>query len=310
MDQVFACKKLKAEFVEDCEFLGGPYTAQFQADDPLTVQVKIVQFGLRTITIESSVDTPIDNLYCVFSRVERLLMMFDGRFMQLRALEFSSSDTASPAQLVSCAQHCMNNRLAYFNSTDFCKYDFHRLLNFWNVITSELYVKWVDLLNELDIVHQVYLYALCGKEQPVDIKCAFLIELAEPLVEVVKSYTQLFSKLKPGDGTSLRRCISDLIKKYGTLVFEKELSGKFDAFSKVLVNSRVRIMHIKKNQKSRFLEGKECVLYAVKMQFLYRKIIFDLLEIDQSEYEKQLKKCVDLWDCWDDVLENLMLKLH
>ena len=311
MEQTFKCKVLKADFVDERAFLGGPHTVRFQVDVPLTMQVEITQLGFRSITIESKVDIPIDTLYSVFSRVERLLMIFDGRFIPLHMLEFLNSDGASSEQLISCAKHCMNNRLAYFHSADFCGYDFNRLIDFEEVLTKELYIKWEDLLNDLDIVHQVYLYALCGKEQPIDVKCAFLIELAEPLVETLKAYKQLFPALKPGKkGTTLKDCLNALITEYGGIIFEKELSENYDAFLKALVNSRKRIMHIKRNQSGLFFDGKESVLYTVKMYLLYRQIVFDLLDIDQAKYKVSLKKCINSWNQWNDVLGNFITELQ
>lgn len=61
------------------------------------------------------------------------------------------------------------------------------MLGFDSIITADLYCKWENLLDELDVVHQMYLYSLSNSGMTVDIKCAFLIELAEPLVEIVKS---------------------------------------------------------------------------------------------------------------------------
>ena len=56
---------------------------------------------------------------------------------------------------------------------------------------------------------------------PIDIKCAFLIELAEPLVEIVKNHTNCFSSLNPGNrGTTLKICLEEL-KKNMAKIFSK-----------------------------------------------------------------------------------------
>lgn len=310
MEQIFKCKMFKADYSEDHAFLRGPLTVKLQIDIPHTMQVEINQCGSRTIKIESSVDVPANALYSVFSRVERLLMIFDGRFIPLRTLEFLNSDETPSKHLISYANHCLNNRLAYFHSSDFCRHSFNRLIDFEEVLTKELYLKWVELLDNLDIVHQVYLYALCGKELPTDVKCAFLIELAEPLVETLKAFKQLFPALKPGkNGTTLKDCLNALITEYGGIIFKKELSENYNSFLQVLVNSRKRIMHIKRNQGGLFFDGKESVLYAVKMYLLYRQIIFDLLDIDQTKYKERLKECTNSWNQWNDVLEHFMMKL-
>ncbi len=68
----------------------------------------------------------------------------------------------------------------------------------------------------------MFLYSVSDSKMPIDAKCAFLFELAELLVEVVKVHTHLYSSLTPGErGTSLKMCVDALISKYGTLIFRK-----------------------------------------------------------------------------------------
>lgn len=90
-----------------------------------------------------------------------------------------------------------------------------------------LYLKWSDLLDVLDIAFQIYLYMIGGKELTIDVRCAFLIELAEAFVEIVKRYKGLFPELQPGDKkTTLRECLKSLIDEYGSTVFKKGILGK------------------------------------------------------------------------------------
>ena len=94
-----------------------------------------------------------------------------------------------------------------------------------NTELSDLYEKWEQILNELDIILQIYLYSMSANQMTVDVKSAFLIEMAEPIVEVVKIYTDNFVDLNPGNkGTTLRSCLKALIEKYGQDIFEKEMS--------------------------------------------------------------------------------------
>ena len=89
-----------------------------------------------------------------------------------------------------------------------------------SALTPALYEKWESILEDLDVAHQVYLYSLCDTNQPVDLRCAFLIELAEPVVEIVKANCPLFESLNPGkQGTSLRDCLRALITTYGSDIF-------------------------------------------------------------------------------------------
>lgn len=195
-------------------------------------------------------------------------------------------------------------------SADFCNYSIEKMLGFDSIITADLYCKWENLLDELDVVHQMYLYSLSNSGMTVDIKCAFLVELAEPLVEIVKKHTNFYASLIPGArGTSLKNCLDALITKYGVDIFERELSNDYEKFLSALVNSRVRIMHIKREQKGVYFNGAESVLYALKMSLLYRRIMFEVLGIDEVNYRDNLKKCVSRLDKWNDTLDNFLIKL-
>ena len=83
-------------------------------------------------------------------------------------------------------------------------------------ITPELFCRWEQLLDELNVVHQMYPYSLSNSGITEDVKCAFLIELAEPLIEIVNKYTNLFVSLTPRDHRPvLKDCLDALITKYG-----------------------------------------------------------------------------------------------
>ncbi len=137
-----------------------------------------------------------------------------------------------------------------------------------------------------------------------------MIELAEPLIEIVKKHTNYFSSLTPGfHGTSLKNCLDVLITKYGVDIFKNELSNNYEQFLSAMVNSRVRIMHIKREQKGMHFNGSESILYILKMSLLYRRIMFEVLNIHEINYKDNLMKCVSRLDKWNDVLDNLILKL-
>ena len=137
----------------------------------------------------------------------------------------------------------------------------------------------------------------------------FLIHLAETLVEVLKVYTNSFQKLKPGNGTSLRACFKALIKEYGEDIFEKEMEANEKEFLSTVINSRVRIMHIKRNQKIKYFNGNESVLYILKLSLLYRRILLNILGVEEQMYVDKLQKCVSRLNRWNDTLDKLLLRL-
>ena len=310
MERLAKCKSLTVIFKDDKVMLDGPHKIELDVGENKKFHIRVEQCGIRKIIITSGEDVSVFELNALFSRIERLLMMLDGIFIPLSEMQFSESDTVEESMLRSCEQNFLAQRLSYFASASFCYYSHDKLMEYDAIVTEELYCKWEQLLDELDVVHQMYLYSLSDSKITVDVKCAFLIELAEPLVEIVKKHTNFFTTLTPGTrSTSLKNCLDALITKYGVDIFKSELSNNYDQFLATMVNSRVRIMHIKREQKGVYFNGNESVLYASKMSLLYRRIIFEVLDIDEMYYKDRLIKCVSGWDQWNDTLRHFLIKL-
>lgn len=307
MEEEIYCKQLKTIYVEDNGLLSGPLFSDVELYDGYHITIE--QCGARTITVSNSKEVKAQELYLILSRVVRLLMLFDGKFYTLKEMKFLESKKDSH-RLDGYTTNLFNARLSYFESHSACGAK-DSLCSFEEVFTPELYDKWVKLLEDLDISHQVYLYSMSANKTPVDLKVAFLVELAEPLVELVKNKTGEFKSLSPGKrGTSLKNCLDALITKYGHEIFEKEIKVDRDSFLQILVNSRVRIMHIKNQQKGKHLDGNESVLYMLKISFLYRHILLSLLGIDGTEMTKQIKQSMNSLNNWNNVLGRLLIKMR
>lgn len=308
MEKLAKCKVLIGTYINDNIILGGPHVAEFETRDNKFF-IKIEQCGYRKISIKALEETSVFELYGVFTKIERLLMIFDGQFLNLENLEFTDSSDTEKSMLKSVGNNLMHQRLSYFKSSDLVSYKVDKLLEFEKVLNSDLYDKWEHLLEELDIAHQMYLYAMGDTKITVDVKCAFLIELSETLVEVLKAYTNSFQKLKPGNGTSLRACVKALIEEYGKDIFEREMEANEKEFLSTVINSRVRIMHIKRNQKIKYFDGNESVLYILKLSLLYRRILLDILGVEKQVYVDKLRKCVSRLNRWNDTLDKFLLRL-
>ena len=310
MEQTAKCKSLVAVYKDNKLMLDGPHEISFDVQKDNVFHIGVEQFGIRKITITSDKDVPVMDLYELLSHTERLLMLLDGTFITLSEIQLSESNIADEKVLHSCEEELMNCRLSYFSSAGICNYCIDKMMGFDFGVTAELFHKWEKLLDELDIVHQVYLYSLSDNGMPADLKCAFLIELAEPLVEIIKEHTNLFPSLKPGAyGTTLKDCLKALIDEFGADIFEKELSYDYNKFLSTLVNSRVRIMHIKRKQEKPHFNGSESNLYSSKISLLYRKIMFDILGFSEADYSDNLKKCVSELNEWNEILGKFLLKL-
>lgn len=308
MEKLAKCKVLIGTYINDNIILGGPHVAEFETRDNKFF-IKIEQCGYRKISIKASEETSVFELYGVFTKIERLLMIFDGQFLNLENLEFTDSSDTEKSMLKSVGNNLMHQRLSYFKSSDLVSYKVDKLLEFEEVLNSDLYDKWEQLLEELDIAHQMYLYAMGDTKITVDVKCAFLIELSETLAEVLKAYTNSFQKLKPGNGTSLKACVKALIEEYGKDIFEREMEANEKEFLSTVINSRVRIMHIKRNQKIKYFDGNESVLYILKLGLLYRRILLETLGVEKQVYVDKLRKCVSRLNRWNDTLDKFLLRL-
>lgn len=137
---------------------------------------------------------------------------------------------------------------------------------------------------------------------PIDIRCAFLIELAEPLIEMCNKERGLFPDLAAKNKPTLKECLDAVIGEFGKVAFAYEMQmGKkaYDAFLSKLKCSRVRIMHIKANQpKDEYLNGLESAFYLKKLSLMYRAILLDLLGVPANLYEKRLRHRVETLNNW------------
>ena len=168
-----------------------------------------------------------------------------------------------------------------------------RLLDFHKVLDDEILLGWIDLRKELDIIHNMVLYCLSDVEMPKDMQCAFMIEAFEGLKELVKNKKSeikfVEAKFEKGHKESqLKKDLIAFINHYGRIIFEIEIRSGIENFAQVLVNSRNRIGHIKRNQNRVYLKDGENVVYLMKLSLLYRIVLFDILGIPKDIYEVNL----------------------
>ena len=294
--------------VKNSGILGGPYSAETDYEyNGSMLHIEVTQSFARTICISANSPVTMEQLWEAFTLIERLLMVFDGRFYIIDSVLFSG-EVSNDADYCSYAKECISRRLS-FNRTDsaYC-YSDHAFLKYDSVLSPTIISKWVQLQDELDIVHQVALYNIADTGVTHDVKCANFIECLEPMVEIIGLYDCFFPCLKPGDRTTtLKMCIDAVISKYGKDIFAEEYNTNKEKFLQTLVNTRNRIMHIKRNQPvDKYLSGEESILYLVKLCHLYRVVILSLLGIDYAQYQSVVIKSVQQWNEWNGVLNNFI----
>lgn len=225
-------------------------------------------------------------------------MLFDGMFYPIEKIIFEDDREENTVKFSGIVEELLAKRLNFFESRDFCMNGFLSLLQFQDVLTEERFNKWINLRKQLDIAYSVFMYSLSNSKMPVDTNFAFLVELAEPFVELLKENRGFYQELSPGGkGTSLKNCISAIIGDFGKDIFSKEMNGDYKSFLRTTVDSRVHIMHIKKNHPRHFW-GKDCVRYSMKFSLLYRRILLDLLDVPYEAYIARLRHAVQVIDEW------------
>lgn len=288
---------LRADYLQEGLVLEGPSQASVHLNcDGIDYGIAIKQGGNRTIAVEAEHAVGWDCIQKPLYILERLLMLFDGAFINLEDISFSGSPDGDDGKVEK--GQVLAKRLSYFKTDS--RFTIHdKLVKYQDVLNDGLMRKWVSLLDELDITNQVYLYMLADSGMPVDLRLAFLVELAEPMVEIVNKEKGIYPSLHPGErGTNLKQCLNALINTYGDVIFGREQSNhEYDDLLSTLVNGRVRVMHIKTSMPaSKYFDGMHSVYYMRKMSLLYRLVLLDLLGISRDSFHLKLTRRVSTLD--------------
>lgn len=319
MEHPMEFTRLVASYKRDEGILSGPAEISFslvfrgselskEACANVGCEVEIHQGPGRTIAITSGSPLYWGSLLALLSQVERLLMVFDGCFVSIADMRFSGSEGSRLPTAGDCAgarSHALKSRLPYYRSADFMFYD-AKLIDFRNVLSTGLFAKWQGVLDDLEIVNQVYLYSVSDNGMPRDVSLAFLVEMAEPMVELLQAEQGVFPTLTPGTrDTSLKDCLRALISRYGSVIFKNEISSGLEDILGRLKGTRVQIMHIKRNwPEDKRLDGRHCVFYILKLSLLYRVVLLELLGIEEEDYAPRVSLITDRLDRWAAQLDS------
>ncbi len=306
MDISIKCNKLSAQYCVSNGILRCVESYEFIIHEPNVIKICIEEAGKRIITFTSDNEIEASELYSLLLKLERLLQIFDGAFVPLEDIFIYGTEDKNAYDVL--VTHLKVQRLRYFSSASFLTVQNDRILNYEDVLSGMLFNSWQILLEELGVVNQMYLYATSDCGFTNDVKCAFLVELAESLIEIIGKENIKLQKL-PREQGNLKPCLRTIINNYGKILFEKEVKFDIEKILTCLVNTRVNIMHIKINQRTPKFDGKEATLYAMKMSYLYRIVILNRLGIDEQLYVDNLRKRVCSIDKWNEIQEKLFDRL-
>lgn len=307
MDISIKCNKLRAQYCMNNGMLRCVEPYEFIIHEPKMIQICIEEVGKRIITLTCDDEIEAIELYSLILKLERLLQIFDGAFVPLEDIVINGKEDKNAYDVL--VTHLKVQRLRYFSSASFVKVQSDRILNYEDVLSERLFDSWKVLLEELGVVNQMYLYATSDCGFTNDVKCAFLVELAESLIEIIGKENIALQRL-PREQGNLKPCLRTIINNYGQILFENEVKFDIEKILTCLVNTRVNIMHIKINQRTPQFDGKEATLYAMKMSYLYRIVILNRLGIDEKLYVDNLRKRVCNIDEWNEIQEKLFDRLE
>lgn len=278
------------------------FTCNFEEND---YTVHIIQAGGRCTQISAKSKSTVNKLYRLFCLLDEYHALFDGEFFPVAELSFSGT---SENDLKDAAKNLISRRLNTYKSVDFVQGGWVKLADSFPFLTETYFQKWLAISKELDIVHAMFLYCTADTGVPVDLRCAHLIELFEPVSELIGLYDPFFPSLSPGNKNSpLRLCLDTVFSRFALEIFGKEYSTDKDRFLTLLVGSRNRIMHIKRKLgQEKFLSGQESLLYCVKLEMLYRRIILELLGVEYQLYKPTLESCILVWEKYEKIFDNFL----
>lgn len=264
--------------------------------EKFTITIKEPIGVIRKIQIDSANYVDTENLYLEYAQLEKLLMLLEGSFSNITRLKFENGIDESQNELLQLkGKEYMDRRLPFYNTNNVFKTGNQKLCDWEKILTDSLYSNWIALLEELDIVHQIVLYTTADNGVPMELKLAFLIEIAEPMIELITMKKGIFSSFADSNRASLKMCLDAIISYYGMDIFLEEYKDSLN-FTQKLVNSRVRIMHTKRNFKKEFItEPYDILMYSVKMNLLYRRVLLDLLGVKYPLYSGEVKRIVEEW---------------
>ncbi len=263
-------------------------------DNPL--MIKIASNKTRLVTIRGEKRLPMYILWECYDSLEKLIMMFDGRFYSDITVTFEDKKIPEEDRVM-YAEACQNQRKIYHVSDNLCCVG-DPLVLYEDYISDQIFEKWLAIESEFGLVHEAVLFNMAETSITRDVKCARMIEAMVPLAEVISLHNRFFPTFKPdGKSTTLKTCLDAVISHYGKEIFFKEYDYDKEEFLSMMVRTRARVMHICQDEERAF-SGKAARLYLVKLFFLYRVAILDLMGIREEVYRDSLMRSATMWNDW------------
>lgn len=239
----------------------------------------------KVITINTENDISFNLFFSLLCEIIRFENLFDGVFFIPTSITADLNEHIDEILKKLIPYYVSQERYIYFN------------LKMNDKTYKHYFVKWTKLSKEIKIIHQVYLYNAFVKGNPIDIRFSLLLELFEPLAEVLKSKGKITLVSTPSSPIICPKCNFTVANgKKISPTFKQKLKSITDIYKKTIfkgdyknkmlrqaVNLRNRVFHVDSDKKE-FLNGSRCGVYFYKFALMYRCIIFSLLGLSEYEY--------------------------
>lgn len=257
--------------------------------------INIQQAGYRQIIIFHD-ENNVEDIFNLFNSIDRYMQIFDGKFIPIISMETINEKEQVVSGFEEEIKSFLETRLSYFSSQDIYKGVHSKLCEPISYLDEKMLNSWLQLQDELDLIHQSFLYFTCDNHMPIDIRLAHIIENLEPLSEYISEKNKFYLSVDVGGKTTLKTHIDAIICKYGNILFQSEYLKDKDTFLQLLVNSRNRIMHTKRKFNKVYIKGPVNLMYCGKFSLLYRTILLDILGIKETNYLSNLQKDLDFYN--------------
>lgn len=232
---------------------------------------------VKWIEIERS-EAPMYIFYELMNEVRRFEYLFDGAFYNTTQCKMDDMEIVD-------AIRCVD--LGYFQ---YAKRKRRILLNLRDMEYQKYFCKWLKLEKDLGIINQMVLYAGNINGLPVDVRISMLTECFEALVRKLE-IRQLIQKVYP---RTLENCMNAILIAYGEPVFTAE-KNNWHTLVRRIVKTRNKVFHVDSRKKD-VLNGPQSGFYAVKLEWLYRYIVWRMLGYDRNRLDDVLKQEIDTYN--------------
>lgn len=264
--------------------------------DHVTYAIEIAVIGNEK-KISISVDTPttFEKIYHYLGDIRRYEYLVDGAFYCMKKCKTYGIDVTNSITDV---------EIPYFFSG---KYKHKIPLELTDKEYKRYFLKWLKLQSSLGIINQVALFANCLNGLTADVRISMLAECFEAFGKRLEKEKKIIVKSEnnttrtvqcenckekfelPIRGKKSFACyMTALIETYGKTIFSREYRRRKTLIQKI-VKTRNKVFHVNAKQNG-VLDGAQCGFYAIKLEWMFRYIIWLEMGFPKDKLDVVIKK--------------------